>query len=245
VILAGALAPAADPVDPSGTSASVCLQMTRPSTTVPAPEGRRYGGRTAEERRSERREQLIEAGLEVFGTVGYSGTSIRAILRESGLAERYFYESFASLELLLVAVHAHVNDAVLQAVRVATDRAGADVEARARAGVRAFIETVTADPRWVRIKLQEVGGSAGEELQKLRLAAQEVFAELLITYGPSEATLAKGLQPHALARAVVSAVESLVDAWAFGQLPVTLDSLIDHAVVIIKGTATELERVTA
>ncbi|MDO9355789.1 MAG: TetR family transcriptional regulator [Solirubrobacteraceae bacterium] len=219
--------------------------MTGTASTAPAPEGRRYGGRTAEERRNERRDQLIEAGLEVFGTVGFAGTSIRAILRESGLAERYFYENFASLELLLVAVHAHVNDAVLKAVRAATNEAGADVEARARAGVRAFIETITTDPRWVRIKLQEIGGSAGEEVQKLRLAAQEAFAEVLIAYGPNEATLAKGLQPHALARAVISAIESLVDAWATGQLPVTLDSLIDHAVVIIKGTATELERVSA
>ncbi len=210
--------------------------------TSEASTGRRYGGRTADERREQRREQLIEAGLESFGTVGFSNTSIRAVLRESGLAERYFYESFASLELLLVAVHEHIHAVVLEQVRIATSEAGSDIEARARAGLRAFIETITSDPRWVRLKLQELGGSAGEEVQKFRRRAQVTFAEMLMAYGPTEATLARHLEPHALARAVVSAVESLIDAWAAGELRVSLDGLIDHAVVIIRGTVTELER---
>ena len=183
--------------------------------------------------------------MEIFGTVGFANASIRAVLRQSGLAERYFYESFASLEMLLVAVHEHVHTRVLAQVRVATEAAGADVEARARAGLRAFIETVTQDPRWVRIKLQELGGNAGEEVQRFRRGAQETFAQLLLSYGPTDATLARDLQPHALARAVVSAVESLIDAWASGELRVSLDGLIDHAVVIINGTVNELERPSA
>lgn len=211
-----------------------------PSTDAPA--GRRYGGRTAQERTDERRRQLVEAGVELFGTVGFSGTSIRGVLRESGLAERYFYESFASLEALLVAVHEHVHASVVAQVRLATDAAGAGVEPRARAGLRAFIETVTTDPRWVRIKLQEMGGSADVELQAFRRRAQETYADLLLAYAPTEATLARDLQPRALALAVLSAVESLIDAWAVGEFRTSLDGLIDHAVVIINGTVTELER---
>lgn len=213
------------------------------SPTPEAPAGRRYGGRTAEERRAERREQLVAAGVELFGTAGYSSTSIRAVLRESGLAERYFYESFESLEQLLVAVHEHVHVAVVQRVREATAAAGTGIEARARAGLRAFIETITTDPRWVRIKLQEVADAAGgEQLRAFRRRAHETYADLLIDYGPNEATLARDLQPRALALAVLAAIESLMDSWAAGELRITLDQLIDHAVIIINGTVNEVER---
>ena len=213
--------------------------MTTPATQPP---GRRYGGRTAEERQQERREQLIDAGIELFGTVGFGGTSIRAVLRESGLAERYFYESFDSLEALLVGVHEHIHATVVERVMTATDAAGTDVEARARAGLRAFVDTITTDPRWVRIKLQELGGSAGEEVRQFRRRALNRYASLLVSYGPMDAAIARGLRPQALALAVLAAVESLLDAWAAGELDLTIDGLIDHAVIVIKGTVTELER---
>lgn len=214
-----------------------------PSTpSTPAPAGRRYGGRTADERRGERREQLIEAGIELFGTVGYGATSIRAVLRESGLAERYFYESFDSLEALLVAVHEHIHEILSARVIEATEAAGTNVEARARAGLRAFVETVITDERWVRIKLQELGGSAGEEVRQFRRRAQARYATLLVAYGPLDAAIERGLQPQALALAVLAAVESLLDAWAAGELEITLDQLIEHAIVVITGTVTELER---
>lgn len=212
------------------------------ATPATQPSGRRYGGRTAEERQVERREQLIGAGVELFGTVGFGGTSIRAVLRESGLAERYFYENFDSLEALLVGVHEHIHSIVVARVMDATDAAGTDVEARARAGLRAFVETITTDPRWVRIKLQELGGSAGEEVRQFRRRAMNRYATLLVAYGPMDAAIARGLRPQALALSVLAAVESLLDAWAAGELDLTIDGLIDHAVVVIKGTVTELER---
>lgn len=212
------------------------------TSSATQPPGRRYGGRTAEERQQERREQLIEAGVELFGTVGFGGTSIRAVLRESGLAERYFYESFDSLEALLVGVHEHIHSVVAGAVSDATEAAGTDVEARARAGLRAFVDTVTTDPRWVKIKLQELGGSAGEEVRQFRRRALGRYATLLVAYGPNDAVVARGLQPEALAFAVLAAVESLLDAWAAGELAVTIDGLIDHAVVVITGTVREVER---
>lgn len=211
-----------------------------PST--PAPAGRRYGGRTAAERTGERRGQLIAAGIELFGTVGFGSTSIRAVLRESGLAERYFYESFESLEALLVAVHEHIHTVVVARVHEATEAAGTGVEDRARAGLRAFIDTITSDERWVKIKLQEIGGSAGEEVRKFRRRAHDRYASLLVSYGPLDAAVARGLLPQALALAVLAAVESLIDAWAAGELPVSLDQLIEHAVVVIKGTVAEVER---
>lgn len=204
--------------------------------------GRRYAGLTAEERAAQRREQLVDAGLELFGTLGFSGTSIRAVLRESGLAERYFYESFDSLEALLVGVHERIHEQVTAAVRIAAETGGDDVEARTRAGFRAFIEEITTDPRFVRIKLQELSGHAGDEVRAFRNRAFTTYANLIMDYAPQERADALGLNGRALAIAVLSAMESLIDSWAAGELPVSLDDLIEHAVIIVGGTVDRLER---
>ena len=42
---------------------------------------RDYDGKTAAERIAERRERLIDAGVELFGERGYAATSIRSVLQ--------------------------------------------------------------------------------------------------------------------------------------------------------------------
>ena len=42
---------------------------------------RRYGGKTAPQRRAERRERLMDSGLELFGTQGFAATTIEASVR--------------------------------------------------------------------------------------------------------------------------------------------------------------------
>src|ERR1700756_1470513 len=70
---------------------------------------RPYGGVPAEARREERRERLIEAAIELFGRDGYRTATIESVCRECGLAKRYFYESFSTLEDLLSAVYDHLR----------------------------------------------------------------------------------------------------------------------------------------
>ena len=66
---------------------------------------RTWRGQTIEERQAERRDRLIEAGIELFGTQGYAATSVKAICTEAGLTERYFYETFNDREDLLSEVY--------------------------------------------------------------------------------------------------------------------------------------------
>ena len=53
---------------------------SKPAASKP----RLYRGVSAAERRAERRERLLEAGLELFGTRGYADSSIRAISAQAG-----------------------------------------------------------------------------------------------------------------------------------------------------------------
>src|SRR3569623_2122422 len=77
---------------------------TRPASTRP------YGGLAKAERVAPRRARFIAAGIELFGTQGFRGATVRGICAAAGLTDRYFYESFASLEALLAEVYGTVRD---------------------------------------------------------------------------------------------------------------------------------------
>src|SRR6201999_3102242 len=99
---------------------------------------RDYDGKTAAERIAERRERLIDAGVELFGERGYAATSIRSVLQQSGLRDRYFGESFADLDSLLAAVYSRLIDEEVSAcaAAIAKTKGGTD-------GARAMIHTIT------------------------------------------------------------------------------------------------------
>ncbi len=75
--------------------------------------GRVYGGQERDQRTSERRGQLIEAGLDLLGSAeGDHALTVRGVCKQAGLATRYFYESFTDRDALTVAVYDHVVDRI-------------------------------------------------------------------------------------------------------------------------------------
>ena len=147
--------------------------------TDTARPGRMYAGRSAEGRDAERRERLMAAGLESFGTNGFQSTTIEQLCAAASVSTRSFYETFASREALLIALHDEINDRALTAIvdtlgRVERD----DLHARAVAAFTTYLDVITRDPRWVRITLREtVGASAAT--YKARRDALGRFATFL------------------------------------------------------------------
>lgn len=120
--------------------------------------GRTYGGETAADRAARRRRQLLDAGLEVFGTVGYSAATVRQLCREARVADRYFYEEFASTEDLLLAVYHECLDRLRDAVVAGVGSVEGEIPDIARAGILAFLGVVRDDPRLARVVWFEVLG---------------------------------------------------------------------------------------
>lgn len=137
-----------------------------------------YGGRTAEGRDAERRERLMAAGLEAFGTRGFAGTSIEQLCTAASVSTRSFYEMFASREALLIALHDEINARAFDAVVSVLADVGDDMHASAVAAFTAYLEVITTDPRWVRITLRETRG-ATPATYAARRAAVGRFAALL------------------------------------------------------------------
>lgn len=188
-----------------------------------ATEGRRYGRKTVDERRGDRRARLLDFAAEAFGTRGYRATTIEAICSGAGVSTRNLYEEFGSREGLLIALHDRINAGAMEAVVAALAAIDpADFEARARAGTRAYLDYMTADRRYARVAVVEsVGVSAAVE------AARQTAIGRFATLIELEATrLAQdGLIPRRDFRltgiALAGALNGLLTSWgAAGDAPV-------------------------
>jgi AcrR family transcriptional regulator len=176
---------------------------------------RRYRQQMAPERRAERRSRLIAAALDAFGERGYRATSIEQLCAAAGISTRNFYEEFTGREALLATLHDILNQRAFDAVVAAiADQDPSDLAARATAGVRAYFQVMTSDPRWARIAMVEsVGVSA--EMETHRRAPLERFAALI--EGEANRMVELGLAPQRdyslTVIALVGATNELINTW--------------------------------
>ncbi|WP_433755134.1 TetR/AcrR family transcriptional regulator [Nocardia sp. CA-135398] len=188
---------------------------------------RTYGGIGAEDRVAARRGKLLEAGLELFGTRGYSATGVKDLCRAAGLTDRYFYESFAGTKDLFAAVFDHVIDELFAAVATAVEATKPRGTRKLRAGIGTYLTALVEDPRKLRIVFVEPT-SAGAEY-RMREALWR-FARLVA----ATATEARpDVQPRAeiidiFALSVVGMLERVIVEKQGGRLDVPMDNLIDY-----------------
>jgi AcrR family transcriptional regulator len=174
------------------------------------PASRRYRQRTATERQAERRGRLLDAALDAFSTSGYLATSIEQLCTAAGISTRNFYEEFPNREAVLVALHDALNLRAFQAVIGAlADVDPADSRERATAGVTAYFDVMTSDPRWARIALVEaVGVSAAVEAHR-----QEALARFALLIEGEFSRLVPGRDHSLTAVGLVGAINQLVATW--------------------------------
>lgn len=120
--------------------------------------GRRYRGISTEERRAQRKKVLIEAAIQVYGQQGYQKATVKAVCAVAGLTERYFYESFANSEALLIASYNSVTFSLFADILRAAQGAGPDLRAQARAMLTTYFDALRQNPPSARMFLVEIRG---------------------------------------------------------------------------------------
>lgn len=195
-----------------------------------------YGGVSADDRRSKRREQLLDAGLDLLGTEGWSATTMTAVCGRAGLTERYFYESFADREALLLAVFDRVTAEAAGAVLAAVEGSPREARPRSRAAIAAFVELMTDDPRKGRVAFVEAMGS--EVLMRRRYETIRTFAALLSGqardfYGmPEDGDELVALTSFML----VGGLAEALMAWLGGELGTSREQLIEDTTDLFVAT---------
>ena len=184
---------------------------------MPKSVASRWAGVSPDDRRAERRALLLDAAFELLGTEGWQGTTVRAVCQTAQLNPRYFYESFADLDALAVALYDRLGDELRVAVEKAVASAEATATARVRATVESTVRFVDEDRRRGRILYHEALGN--EALNRRRVEAGYALAEL-IAGGAKERRVAASF--------VVGGFSEVLMAWLDGRITVSRKRLIDH-----------------
>lgn len=113
---------------------------------------RSFRGLSLEERQNERREKLIEAGLQIYGTQGFFSVTVRDICSEAKLTERYFYESFKRSEELFKTVYLRLIDQLQKNILHAIMQSKmTEPSAMVQSGLTGMFTSLQNDPRMARI----------------------------------------------------------------------------------------------
>lgn len=193
--------------------------------------GRTYNGRSADARRVQRRDRWLASALELFGTLGYHHTTVRALADHSGVAARYFSESFAGTEDLFLAVHDAIHDDMVRAVQSALSDADDSPEARIRAGASALLHEMTVDPRITRIKLIEAPAVGSTVTERQRSALREIASMIQFCLPPGK----PGIDMTIICRGLAGSVIELVLAHHDREFDVDDKGLIEHMVAMCMG----------
>jgi AcrR family transcriptional regulator len=192
---------------------------------------RRWIGQTQEQRRAERRELLIASAIRQYGSVGFRNTGVRAICRDADLTERYFYESFANGEDLLLAAFERVVTAMHDQI-MAADAPDEPADDRVRRLLRAYYSALAANPTAARVFLIEIVGvdaAIDAAFEASLFALSEPFVAV---YDPEHrGALSTDLL---LRRAVSGGLLHIALAWGAAGYERPVDQVIEAALVLCR-----------
>ncbi|WP_163572176.1 TetR/AcrR family transcriptional regulator [Fodinicola feengrottensis] len=196
--------------------------------TQPGPQ-RQYAGRSAAERRADRRSRLVDAGLQMFGTVGYAMAPVGRICKVANLSTRQYYEEFGSREA--------ADDHGVRHDQHRGDRSGrkkavaalgnATLTARVEAALRTYARSTASDLRSARVAYLEIVG-VNPAIEAHRMAWRRRWVTLI--GGVLQAAIERGeiadRDYRLAAGAFVGAANGLLQDWCATDDRAPLDDVV-------------------
>ncbi|HEY2696249.1 MAG TPA: TetR family transcriptional regulator [Pseudonocardiaceae bacterium] len=191
---------------------------------------RPYRGISATERTARRRAELMAAAFDLVGTAGWEQATMTAICARAKLTERYFYESFASRDELLLAVFDELAERMRGAVVDALASAPPDPEGTARAAITVFVDLLTEDPRIGRVAIVE--SAATGSLRRRRHQILGEFADLIVARSQVVfgADALPGPRDRLNALLFTGGLAEVLTAWLAGEVTASKTDIIETAV---------------
>lgn len=204
------------------------------------PPRRRFRGLEPAERVAQRREQLLDAGLEAFGTRGFHGTGVRDICAIAKLTERYFYESFKNREALFTAVYERAVKQLEVDVGAALSQGSLqDTKQLTRDVLRVPLRAFRDDPRIARVVLIEaLMGAAGERVFVSSRRFSDMVGRLLGVLYPDDAER-HGVDQQLVAAGLYGATIYIMTRWTLDGFQQPLETIVEHCALFSDALQTE------
>jgi AcrR family transcriptional regulator len=159
-----------------------------------------------------RRQQLLDAALDVLTDGGFDAVTIEAVAQQAGVTRPVVYDMFGDLDGLMLALMQREEEAAMAPLlEIVGDDPGPDVDPEAFLvdAIRAFLRAVRANPRTWRLVLMPPRGSSRELRERIarsrRLLAERITT--LLDWGLERRGGPIGLDHQLLARMIVAAGE--------------------------------------
>lgn len=120
--------------------------------------------------------RILAATAEVVAERGYAATTAAAIVQKAGVSTKTFYDLYRDKEEAFLGAYAAVDVVITRMTTAAL--AHDDPREMMRAGLRAFLETLAAEPAFTRMLVIEAVG-AGPRVLERRASAFEDFVRIL------------------------------------------------------------------
>jgi AcrR family transcriptional regulator len=197
-----------------------------------AGSARTYGGATHSERRSRRQALLIDAALDLIADGGVGSLTVRGVCAQARLNDRYFYESFRSVDELLLALLDDQITRAFDALLPAIEASEPDPVVRARAAIGTGLGFLGDDPRRDRLLLES---QATEALRARRRDLIQMLAQVMADQGRVLLAGQDALDPDIdlAALILVAGGFELVTLWLRGELDVSREHLEDFLVGMV------------
>lgn len=216
------------PLSPPAAAAPVAEQ----ADSAPS---RRYGGVSGAERQAQRHERLIDAAYDVFGREGYRQTTMRLICAQARLNDRYFYQHFATLDEVFLAVHKRLSAEVSARIFAQVMSQPDDPILQTRAGLTAFFEYIKEDRRRAQILLMDaiITGLTNPHNLNARVSN---YADLLRSrFKKRYPNLTVPLDVELVVGGFVGMVIHTATVWAERDFDTPIDTLVDHNIYAWQG----------
>ena len=193
-------------------------------------QARPYAGVDAADRQARRRTRLLEAGLGLLGSnIDPAGLTVRGICQQSGLATRYFYDSFADNDQFIGAVFDWVITRMAMTTQEAVSAAPAELQTRSR--MTNIVAAIEAVPRVGRLMF-------GTQMSNTALIRKRRESEALFVMlsGRHVETLLRRPATEritAFAYFVVGGVTQTISAWLAGDVSLSSEELVDQLSAIV------------
>lgn len=164
-----------------------------------------------------------------MGTEGWQATTVRAVCQAARLNPRYFYESFADLDELVIAVYDRVVAQLGEEVLAALAAAGDDARSQSHAAIERIVTFVDEDRRRARVLYIEALGN--EALNRRRIeTGHQIVSVVELVAAERHGRLPAGEQIGRIGASIlVGGTGELVVAWLEGRIDVSRQQLIDDA----------------
>jgi AcrR family transcriptional regulator len=188
------------------------------------------------------RARLVEGMIQAVAEKGYAAATVTDAVRAGRVSRGTFYAQFASKEECFLEAYRYGIDVMVERIRSAVRAESGDWVARLRAALRAYLETLTGEPRFARTHLFEVhvaGPRAGAErdaalrrfADRYRASFQAALRERPELRMPSDDAL------FILSAGVDQLICARVRAGDLERLPDLTDQLTLTAVAFLEGAA--------